>query len=82
MNYKDIYKINDSFRVGSKQYSYCSLDKLNQSHPELNISNMPNAVKIMTESIIRNACLDENEKFNIEDLSNWADFKNSNEEET
>ena len=79
MNYKDIYKINDSFRVGSKQYSYCSLDKLNQYHPELNISNMPNAVKIMTESIIRNACLDENEKFNIEDLSNWADFKNSNE---
>ena len=44
MNYKDIYKINDSFRVGSKQYFYCSLDKLNQSHPELNISNMPNAV--------------------------------------
>ena len=79
MNYKDVYNITDSFRVDSKQYSYCSLDKLNQSHPQLNISNMPNAVKIMTESIIRNACLDENEKFNIEDLSNCADFKNSNE---
>ena len=40
---------------------------------------MPNAVKIMVESVIRNTSLDINEDFDINKLKLWNDFDNSEE---
>ena len=79
MNFEDKYKITDSFSIGSKEFNFCSLDKLDVLNPKLQVSKMPNAVKIMTESIIRNTSLSGNEEFNLTDLNKWSDFENSEE---
>ena len=79
MNFIDKYNISDTFNIGNKSYNYCSLDKLDKSHPELKISTMPNAVKIMIENVLRNSCLDGNEDFDLTKLSKWSDFNNSDE---
>ena len=77
MNFEDKYKITDSFSIGSKEFNFCSLDKLDVLNPKLQVSKMPNAVKIMTESIIRNTSLSGNEEFNLTDLNKCSDFENS-----
>lgn len=79
MNFIDKYNISDTFNIGNKNYNYCSLEKLDKSHPELKISTMPNAVKIMIENVLRNSCLDGNEDFDLTKLSKWSDFNNSEE---
>ena len=79
MRFVDKFNIKDSIKTSSGDYYYCSLEKLSELNPGLRIDKMPNAVKIMVESVIRNTSLDINEDFDINKLKLWNDFDNSEE---
>ena len=79
MKFVDKFNIKDSIKTSSGDYYYCSLEKLAESNPDISIDKMPNAVKIMVESVIRNTSLDINEDFDINKLKLWNDFDNSEE---
>ena len=57
MRFVDKFNIKDSIKTSSGDYYYCSLEKLAESNPDIRIDKMPNAVKIMVESVIRNTSL-------------------------
>ena len=77
MKFVDKFGIKDSIKTSSGDYYYCSLEKLSELNPGLRIDKMPNAVKIMVESVIRNTSLNINEDFDINKLKLWHDFDNS-----
>ena len=79
MRFVDKFNIKDSIKTSSGDYYYCSLEKLAESNPDIRIDKMPNAVKIMVESVIRNTSLNINEDFDINKLKLWHDFDNSEE---
>ncbi|MQG06422.1 MAG: aconitate hydratase AcnA [SAR202 cluster bacterium] len=79
MRFVDKFNIKDSIETSSGDYYFCSLEKLAESNPDIGIDKMPNAVKIMVESVIRNTSLDINENFDINKLKLWNDFDNSEE---
>ena len=79
MRFVDKFNITDSIKTSSGDYYYCSLNKLAESNPDIRIDKMPNAVKIMVESVIRNTSLNINEDFDINKLKLWHDFDNSEE---
>ena len=79
MRFVDKFNIRDSIKTSSGDYYFCSLEKLAQSNPDISVDKMPNAVRIMVESVIRNTSLDINEDFDINKLKLWNDFDNSEE---
>tara|TARA_B000000460_G_scaffold147188_1_gene103972 strand:+ start:331 stop:2985 length:2655 start_codon:yes stop_codon:yes gene_type:complete len=79
MRFVDKFNIRDSIKTSSGDYYFCSLEKLAQSNPDISVDKMPNAVRIMVESVIRNTSLDINENFDINKLKLWNDFDNSEE---
>ena len=79
MRFVDKFNIRDSIKTSSGDYYFCSLEKLAQSNPDINVDKMPNAVRIMVENVIRNTNLDINEDFDINKLKLWNDFDNSEE---
>ena len=79
MRFVDKFNIRDSIKTSSGDYYFCSLKKLAQSNPGISVDKMPNAVRIMVESVIRNTSLDINEDFDINKLKLWNDFDNSEE---
>jgi len=79
MKFVDKFGIKDSIKTSSGDYYYCSLEKLATSNSDIRIDTMPNAVRIMVESVIRNTSLDINEDFDINKLKLWNDFDNSEE---
>ena len=79
MRFVDKFNIRDSIKTSSGDYYFCSLEKLAQSNPNISVDKMPNAVRIMVESVIRNTSLDINEDFDINKLKLWNDFDNSEE---
>ena len=79
MRFVDKFNIRDSIKTSSGDYYFCSLEKLAQIIPGISVDKMPNAVRIMVESVIRNTSLDINEDFDINKLKLWNDFDNSEE---
>ena len=79
MRFVDKFNIRDSIKTSSGDYYFCSLKKLAQSNPGISVDKMPNAVRIVVESVIRNTSLDSNEDFDINKLKLWNDFDNSEE---